>query len=666
VKPPLPHATTSQYRPDIDGLRALAVLAVVGYHAFPGRLAGGFIGVDVFFVISGFLISGIIASSLKNGTFTLGGFYARRIRRIFPALILVLSTTLLAGWLLLLPGEYEKLLKNACSGALFFSNFLSWTEAGYFDVSPNLKPLLHLWSLGVEEQFYIIWPMILTLAWRHGQRAFLGILTVALASFLINVSLVNSYPVATFYLPFGRFWELMIGASLTTDRVGRAISKLDLNMTVISIAGLALVVASALLFDSSMRYPGWGALMPTFGSALLIAAGPQSFANRYILSWRPAVLIGLISYPLYLWHWPLLSFGSMLSVHFSARNFVLIKLGLLSFAFFLAFATYRLLERKVRASPAPRYVMALCLFLLGTCATGIILSTIPISGSDEAFAWDEIHWRSPSCISKYKLEQDDQVFCVQSNPNKLPSVLLLGDSHSNHWMPGIEKTSPDIGVLNIASAGCPYLMNVDSFPPQEDISRRDTCSKTMSRAFEYLRGSRSVKTVILSAQSSLQIPASDEKPTWLLKSTNGIAGESNLQIFKTALGQTLTELNNEGKRTIIILDVPSLGFDPRDCVRLKGVDVLLPLRKTCAVPRAIFEHDQEPSREAIKEVASQFPAVEIWDPIDVLCDRFWCYAQKNQTTTLYRNDNHLSADGSRYIWNVLSQGGSRLNRLNNR
>lgn len=209
-----PHLAHPKYRPDIDGLRAVAILAVVLFHAFPGKMPGGFIGVDIFFVISGFLISTIIFSSLERDRFSLVEFYVRRIRRIFPALIVVLLTSLVVGWFTLFPDEYKQLGTHTAAGAAFIQNFILWRESGYFDNAAESKPLLHLWSLAVEEQFYIFWPLLLAFVWKR-QWSFLKITAaIGLASFAANIYLMHRSPTAAFFLPISRFWELMVGGGL--------------------------------------------------------------------------------------------------------------------------------------------------------------------------------------------------------------------------------------------------------------------------------------------------------------------------------------------------------------------------------------------------------------------------------------------------------------------
>ena len=384
-----------RYRPDIDGLRAVAILFVIGFHAFPARFAGGFVGVDVFFVISGFLISSIIFNRLELGYFNLIDFYARRIRRIFPALITVLLALSFTGSLFLLPIEYSNLLSHVLSGAFFVANFHLWTEAGYFNTAPDLKPLLHLWSLGVEEQFYIIWPIALMLAHRLGRRALAGIIIlIGGASFIFNILLIDDYPVAVFFLPFGRFWELMLGAALAAARPALAIpwGTFPALRNVSSVVGLTLIAYPILFYDNGHPFPGWRAVMPTLGAVLTIAAGAEAWCNRRILSQRGMVFVGLISYPLYLWHWPLLSFGKTLE-GLAPRNVQrLDRIGLISLSVLLAFATYRLFEAKIRSRPSPKYALRLALSLAGVCLISVA-ARVPLTQiatlNDNPFAWPD-------------------------------------------------------------------------------------------------------------------------------------------------------------------------------------------------------------------------------------------------------------------------------------
>lgn len=295
------------YRADVDGLRALAIIPVLLFHAFPSAVPGGFVGVDIFFVISGFLISSIIFRGLQRERFSFAGFYANRIKRIFPALLLVLVVCTVFGWFSLLPDEYAQLGKHIFGGAGYVENLVLRREAGYFDTSSSLKPLMHLWSLGIEEQFYLTYPLLLWAVWRLRGNLLAVIVPLVLLSFSLNVWQIRSDAVSSFFLPQMRFWELWVGGALAyldifRPHVGRRpagkgiISSAAIIPNILSIVGMVLI-AVALLRVRESAFPGWWALLPVGGAALLIVAGPAAWINRRILSNRVAVFVGLISYP---------------------------------------------------------------------------------------------------------------------------------------------------------------------------------------------------------------------------------------------------------------------------------------------------------------------------------------------------------------------------------
>ena len=358
-----------RYRADIDGLRAIAVLSVVGFHAFPYWVHGGFIGVDIFFVISGFLISRIILASLEQKRFSFVEFYSRRIRRIFPALLLVLLASLAFGWFTLLADEYAQLGKHIAGGAGFTSNFLLWNESGYFDNSAGTKPLLHLWSLSIEEQFYIVWPLML---WIMRNQRFnllrIALFAAALITFLFNVIQIHIDTTAAFYSPQTRFWELLIGSILACsalpvealsrrsgEQLRKGIGRKEwpkasgsdgiIMRNLCSVFGSGLIAAGLVLITKDRPFPGWWALLPTVGTVLIISAGAQSWINRTILSHRFLVWIGLISYPLYLWHWPILSFTRIVQNQVPSRwtGFTVVIVSIL-----LAWLTNHFIEIPIR------------------------------------------------------------------------------------------------------------------------------------------------------------------------------------------------------------------------------------------------------------------------------------------------------------------------------
>jgi peptidoglycan/LPS O-acetylase OafA/YrhL len=387
----VPFSAHPPYRPDIDGLRAVAVLAVVAFHAFPRSIKGGFIGVDIFFVISGFLISTIILLGLEHNTYSFVDFYARRVRRIFPALVLVLVACFAFGRSVLFVGEYQQLGKHITAGAGFLSNFVLWSESGYFEEATETKPLLHLWSLGIEEQYYLVWPILLWAAWKWRNSIGPVIAGTVLVSFAYNLYAARTDAVADFYSPQTRFWELLAGSLLAymslrgiklssrasafldswsyqqayfPTRTDRGSTWLDLQ----SVLGAALIAASLLLFDKNIGFPGVWALLPVMGAVLIIASGSNAFVNRVVLSHPILVWFGLISFPLYLWHWPLLSFARIVE---SGSPSAVLRWGLVVIAVAMAWLTYRLVERPIRFGGHGRIkAAALLTIMVGVVTVG--------------------------------------------------------------------------------------------------------------------------------------------------------------------------------------------------------------------------------------------------------------------------------------------------------
>ena len=358
----------TKYRPDIDGLRAIAVMLVVFFHAFPEAMPGGFIGVDIFFVISGFLITGIVVRELDQKRFSLLAFYNRRIRRIFPALIVVLCVTMVLGWLWMLPAAYAQLSSDVFASAAFLANIALLLQSGYFDIESAKKPLLHLWSLGIEEQFYLFWPLMLMLVARLRLSMLAAVAVVGIASFVLNVALIGSNPVATFYLPFTRAWELLAGAALACG--WNQISQTGAASNSRASIGLLLIATAAGVLDTKSAFPGWWAVLPVGGAALLLSA-PAGWFCRSVLASPPLVWIGLISYPLYLWHWPLLVFFGIIKF----APLTLLERGLIvGLSFALAWFTYRFVEIPFRfGRPNLLKIPSLCSVMVLVAVAGAVV-----------------------------------------------------------------------------------------------------------------------------------------------------------------------------------------------------------------------------------------------------------------------------------------------------
>jgi peptidoglycan/LPS O-acetylase OafA/YrhL len=455
---------SDRYRPDIDGLRAIAVLLVVWFHAFPELMPGGFVGVDIFFVISGFLITGIIARELDQQRFSLPGFYMRRIRRIFPALIVVLAVTLVLGWLWMLPAAYAQLSADAFASAAFVSNIALLLQSGYFDIESGKKPLLHLWSLGIEEQFYLFWPLILMLTTRLRLRILLVASVIGIASFALNVALIGSDPVATFYLPFTRAWELLAGAALACG--WNQLRQTGAASNWRAAIGLGLIALAAGVLDAESAFPGWWAVLPVGGAALLLSA-PAAWGCRHLLSSPAMVRIGLISYPLYLWHWPLLVFFAIIKF---APLTLIERVLIVGLSFALAWLTYRFVEIPFRFGPPSRLrITALCSGMaLVALAGGIIVRghgfdfrLPPEIREMTDVRTDSSKWRFHQCLLDLGHEMSFADSCVDHN--RRPLILLWGDSTAGALLPGLRKTQEtrDFGIAQFTSSSCIPALDID-------------------------------------------------------------------------------------------------------------------------------------------------------------------------------------------------------------
>jgi peptidoglycan/LPS O-acetylase OafA/YrhL len=455
-----------KYRADIDGVRAVAVMAVVLYHGFPELMPGGFIGVDVFFVISGYLITEIITSGLDGSAgFSFADFYARRIRRIFPALITVLFATLAAGIYIFLPVELTSLAKNAIASALFSANLMLWSETGYFDIDANLKPLLHLWSLGIEEQFYLAWPLALWLTPHRWRRAMIAI--VLTGSFALNVALVKTHPQATFYLPFTRAWELLAGALL----VGVAVKNARLKET---FGALALILGIGFfVYNARTAFPGWAALLPVVGTCLAILAEGSLF-SRIILSHPLAAAIGRISYPLYLWHWPLLVFPHAYLFRPLTTNETVLSVVA---ATVLAWLTYEVIERPIRSGKSGGAKTALAGVAAVTISAAIALRMPPQLPPDVSRLVD-VPLGSPTESQMHQcmvmLTAGDRGFSDACIERQRPLIAVLGDSTAAALVPGLRdlQLRHRFGIAQFAMAGCQPLI-VKAFGVTDDCLRRN-------------------------------------------------------------------------------------------------------------------------------------------------------------------------------------------------
>lgn len=632
-------ATTTAYRADIDGLRAIAVLGVVGFHAFPRALRGGFTGVDIFFVISGFLISGLIFHDLQRERFTFTRFYARRFRRIFPALIVVLTASLIYGGFALAPDEYRELGKQAAAGAGFVSNILQWSQSGYFDQRATSKPLLHLWSLGVEEQFYFAWPIIIVATFSRSARLLYVCCGLILASFIACVALTPRYSIAAFYLPMMRFWELLAGALLAYAFIfgfGARRTQLALPRALsepLAWLGLLLILASLALIDRARAFPGWWALLPALGTALLVAT-PRAWFNRTILANRALVYIGLISYPLYLWHWALFTFLRIANEAEEPPK--LWRLLAIAAAFLLAWLTYVWVEKPIRFTAtrdAMPFRLVACMAACGALAVVIYLSDglsfrfpaeirrVAAFNYDHERALHETAYRDGVCFGSFAYREPQ---CVDEPQGAAPLLVLWGDSHAASLYPGLraEQGRRGFRIAQFTSSACAPLI--------------DLKSEHRARCLEF--------------NNAVIVRLAALKPDVILLEAHWAVygGLNGLPSFEAAaLRETVQKLHDIGIPRIIVMGgLPTWKiYQARAAFKIWSRLHSLPERSSEYLDRAPFAADIR-----VRQALAGTPALFV-SPIDELCEDGACLlsADTHDLVPVAWDNDHLSLAGSELL-----------------
>lgn len=644
-----------KYRSDIDGLRAIAVLSVVGFHAFPSKIKGGFIGVDIFFVISGFLISLIIISNLEASLFSISEFYNKRIRRLFPALLTVMTVSFIFGWFFLLSDEYSQLEKHISAGAIFILNFFLYGESGYFDNLAETKPMLHLWSLAIEEQFYIFWPIILAYVWRKKRSFLLITLVIATISFVINIYLTRNDLAAAFYWPISRFWELMIGGLLAYITLHRSyIIKKGANIQ--SIFGFILIILGLLFIDRNKSFPGWWALLPTFGTFFIISAGSNAFLNRYLLSNKLMVMLGLISYPIYLWHWPLLSFANIIEGGTPAPT---VRLVLVLMSFFLAFITYKFIEIPIRFSVGRKWVFILIsgmiilfiLSILGPHMNGFDLRATSLRSTAYKQKFSLISNPESQC-DFYDENSKIKKYCKQYlAKNSLKTILLWGDSSTTAWLPVFQNIGKyfNYTIINISHPSCPPL-----------LSARKTYFK-LSESLKYCKDGKfqgeiinSIKiikpdaVVIIGAFNAYSVH--DGMGSEFITNKEGVNANyiTNKETIESSLPQTLNELSKIAK-VIVFKSWPILPDNLESKISLK--DKLLRRGNPQEFDVGYFDKQRNFVNQVLDKV--HLKDLYFFDPAQKIC-KDTCVTYFDGVK-LYSDTYHITASGSMLYRKDLSE-----------
>lgn len=652
-----------KYRPDIDGMRAVAVLAVIAYHFTPANFPGGFIGVDIFFVISGYLITGILVKAIDEHEYPsfhslLSDFYQRRIRRIFPALALVLAACLVTGWFVLFSSEYARLGKYVAAGAGYIENFVLWSEAGYFDHAAITKPLLHLWSLAVEEQFYIAWPLLLWLFCRRRWPLLTTIGVIALAAFVLNVCLVlNGQTTHAFYSPLSRTWELMTGAWLAVAH-RQGLAWLPRRATAQACIGLALILAGFVFINPASAFPGFWAMLPVLGTALIINAGPTAIPNQRILSLRPVVWIGLISYPLYLWHWALYSFVFVVFGDGSAAVRHAAKPGLFLASLLLAWLTYRYVEAPIRRSRRNLTAVALvtAVAICGAAGLAIFMASglpnRPLSlVSAQAERYVESMQMSPladssSCFNpqsrmtylqrlRNKTALPSDWYCTLGDTHATTTVLAYGDSHARAMIPTLDRygKTEHVRVVFSSIGSCLPLTGV-----QERTDYAAACAGLGRQSLQYAVEHQPRAVVMIAAWSS-----------YLRKDTLREGNTTGAAALSAGLGNTLAQYQRLKIPVLLMEDNPlQRTAPPKARIRFSAHPSDTALNAN-AISRTRYEQQQADANAILQNVATGFPLASVMNVEKALCDASVCPWARD-VTLLYYDSGHLSAAGSLRVY----------------
>jgi peptidoglycan/LPS O-acetylase OafA/YrhL len=639
------------YRADINGLRALAVISVLLFHAGFSAFHGGFIGVDVFFVISGYLITKIILRDLETDRFSVVAFYERRARRIIPALMVTVALTFAGAYLLQTPRKFEPFGRSVAAVSMFGSNVLFWFERGYFDSSD--KPLLHTWSLGVEEQFYLAFPLLLMAIRRFfAARFVLCIALLAAASFIASLVGSRYAPESAFYLVHMRAWELLLGSILACDVLPQGNTS---SRNLLALLGAALFAGGLFLIGPATPFPGFAALLPTVGAACLIHAGAGGrTVITGILSARPVVFIGLISYSLYLLHWPLFVF---------ARQFAIVELdiweviGLLLMTILLATLSWWLVEQPFRSKAK---VSRRLLFALTGAAVAIaviaggtvdVLDGMPARGQVFALAGDtprDSTLRRDLRMCDWSEAEPTLSRCPIGQKGGEPSFVLWGDSHALVLQTAVDISASQHGAtgLQVFQMGCAPLAGVGRM-------HYPTCISFNDFLLTELPAHPKIRTVILAARWSMAADGRHYKTepgqfAQLFEGSQRDTSAGNRRLFEAGLTRTVRQLLALGRRVVLVEPIPEIGYDvPASYVAAwkRGRD----LTSIIAPSRAEYD-ERNQVVQTLFEALSKEPGVQIVRVADRLCGTGICRVlDPDSGQVLYLDDNHLSVVASRSL-----------------
>lgn len=633
-----------KYRPEIDGLRALAVIPVIFFHAGFEQFSGGFVGVDVFFVISGYLITTIILSEKEQGTFSLLNFYDRRARRILPALFLVMFISLPFAWFWLFPSDMKDFSQSLVAVSAFSSNILFWQETGYWGIDNELKPLLHTWSLAVEEQYYVLFPIFLMVMWRFRRRWILGsFMLFAAFSLMMSQWGAHNHPTANFFLLPTRAWELAIGASIAFYFLYKktTIHTLLSNKSVdelLSIIGLLMIGYSVLAFNEATPFPSLYALVPTVGTGLVILFSSKETLVGKLLANKLLVGIGLISYSAYLWHQPLFAFSRHRSLTEPSE---LLFLGLSLLTFLLAYLSWRYVEKpfrtkgKLSGSAIVKFgiggsILFLSIGLAGHITNGFNGYDFKNQLTQEVIEtkWKVNHGLSKTCDNSFTLSPD----CRTSDE---PEILIWGDSYAMHLVQGIIASNSDAKIIQITKSVCGPFFDIAPVTLKYPVNWAEGCLEFTGEVRKWIKENNTLKYAVVSSPFSQYL--SDENE---LLSRNGNLEKVNVNSVIREFMKTLDELESMGVTPVVFSPPPANGIDLGRCLAKAEWNGL-----------GLENCDFSTSRisEGITEVYAFLETIDKKYKVirldDFICKNGLCKTHFD-TTWIFRDKGHLSHAGS--------------------
>ena len=637
-----------KYRREIDGLRSVAVLPVIFFHAGITVFSGGYVGVDVFFVISGYLITSIIVTEKENNAFTLRNLYERRARRILPALFFVIIACIPFAWAWMSPSQLQEFAQSLAAVALFSSNILFWSESGYFAPAAELKPLLHTWSLAVEEQYYLFFPLFILATWRLGGKTIVALLlSIGFISLVLSQWASANHPSANFYLLPTRLWELLIGSlialyllnkkDVTSDSTARAMHTDQL----FSAIGLALVLYSIFAFDDQTPFPGFYALVPTIGTALIILFASKKTVVAKVLGSKLPVAIGLISYSAYLWHQPLFAFARIRSVSEPSAAFMAL-MALLSVA--LAALTWKFVEKPFRdKSKYSRQQILYAAVIASSVVIGLgfwghLNDGFPArtnSAGDTLAALSLDHRVRPN----HGLCEGNSSLPADCRTNDHPEILVWGDSFAMHLVQGVLASDDKAKVIQMTKNNCAPIIGLAPLLPSSGKRWPRDCMKFNASVQQWITDNKDLKYAVLSSKFTQYLTNDPE----LLDALGATASDA-ATVYKR-FSETLDFLQSQGIQPVVFAPPPSIGKGKDIGACLFRATIFGESKDKCDFSRADYEQNRQDVISFLQRIEQQYRVV--WMD-DFLCTGKTCRTSIDGTF-IYRDSGHLSHEGSALI-----------------